>query len=124
MKTYRLGAAGLSAFRRTAVYPRPLPTGFGAQWTCHQCLRREISLPLRSQFSRPTFNYATQASPVTAAAGQAQSSKRGSRKIVYAVIGGSLAVVSVLYLDKLQHAVAAAQRSGRVLGELAVCIDE
>lgn len=54
-------------------------------------------------------------------AGWAPSQKKLVR---YVVIGGTLVVVAVVFSDDAQHIYRAAQRTGRVVGTLAVCINE
>lgn len=58
--------------------------------------------------------------------GRKQSGPEQSRKrvIKYTVIGGVVVIGGVAFSDKVEHAYRAAARTGRVVGALAVCINE
>ncbi|KAJ5081520.1 hypothetical protein NUU61_009784 [Penicillium alfredii] len=77
--------------------------------------------------------YSTRSSPLLAAKaqgqqdnGQAQSNSSQPRRkaVKYVVVGGALAVAAVAFSDQGKHAYRAAERSGRVVGTLAVCIND
>lgn len=81
--------------------------------------------------SIPRATYATSTSPLSESAkpGQSDGKHSGSgqsrsKAIKYAVIGGTLVVVAVVFSDQVQHFYRAAARTGRVVGTLAVCINE
>ncbi|PYH45191.1 ABC1 kinase family protein [Aspergillus saccharolyticus JOP 1030-1] len=58
--------------------------------------------------------------------GTTQSGHRNSRNrtLKYAVIGGIVVAAAVAYADEVQHYYRAAARTGRVVGALAVCIND
>lgn len=51
-------------------------------------------------------------------------SQSGRNTIKYLVVAGVLGLGAVVFSDQLQHAYRAAERTGRVVGTLAVCINE
>ncbi|PWY86239.1 ABC1-domain-containing protein [Aspergillus heteromorphus CBS 117.55] len=80
-------------------------------------------------------SYATRTSPLLETArsepehndrNQNQSGPGQSRRrvIKYAVIGGTIVVGAVVFSDQAQHLYRAAARTGRVVGALAVCIND
>lgn len=52
------------------------------------------------------------------------SQKKKKKPIALLVILGLLGVGAVVYSEELKHGYGAARRSGRVVGTLAVCINE
>ncbi|GAA82597.1 ubiquinone biosynthesis protein [Aspergillus luchuensis IFO 4308] len=81
--------------------------------------------------SIPRATYATRTSPLSESAnsGQSDGKRSGSgqsrsKAIKYAVIGGTLVVGAVVFSDQVQHFYRAAARTGRVVGTLAVCIND
>lgn len=56
--------------------------------------------------------------------GQARSNGNGNKTLKYAIVGGALGVGAILYWDDVQHLYRATSRTGRVVGALAVCINE
>lgn len=55
---------------------------------------------------------------------QSNTGKSGKKWITYGIIGGVIAVGAVTFSDDARHIYRAAERSGRVVGTLAVCINE
>lgn len=60
----------------------------------------------------------------TTGTGQARSNGNGNKTLKYAVVGGVLGAGTIFYWDDIQHLYRAASRTGRVVGALAVCINE
>ncbi|KAF2004833.1 ABC1 kinase family protein [Amniculicola lignicola CBS 123094] len=81
-------------------------------WTCGACLRRQT-------VQQQQYSYATKAIP----AKQALKSRRRRRLLL---AGGGIGVTSAIVAvnDDAKHAFAAAQRSGRVVSTLFVCIND
>jgi aarF domain-containing kinase len=50
--------------------------------------------------------------------------KRPRRALQYATAGGTLGVTALAFSDDIKHGYAAAERTGRVMTTLAVCINE
>ena len=92
---------------------------------CRQCLRGQSVSP-RYQYSTRTSSVFSPVQMGRNPRGQSQSRSGWSRQrvIKYAVIGGVLGVGAVAYSDKVQHGYRAVERTGRVVGALAVCINE
>ncbi|OOF97770.1 hypothetical protein ASPCADRAFT_205027 [Aspergillus carbonarius ITEM 5010] len=87
--------------------------------------------PGRLAPSVPRATYATRTSPLfeSAKAEQQDRDQSGSgqsrrKAIKYAVIGGTIVVGAVVFSDQVQHLYRAAARTGRVVGTLAVCIND
>ncbi|RAL05765.1 ABC1 kinase family protein [Aspergillus ibericus CBS 121593] len=81
--------------------------------------------------SVPQATYATRTSPLLESAKAEQHDRKQSgsgqsrrRVIKYAVIGGTIVVGAVVFSDQVQHIYRAAARTGRVVGTLAVCIND
>ncbi|PKY02244.1 ABC1-domain-containing protein [Aspergillus campestris IBT 28561] len=77
----------------------------------------------------PSTSHAASYSTNTTGPGQAHNdghgSNRSQRKLVkYAVIGGTIVVGAAVFSDQAQHLYRAAARTGRVVGTLAVCIND
>ncbi|KAH8428799.1 ABC1 kinase family protein [Aspergillus melleus] len=76
----------------------------------------------RAPFSSKT---ATLLGNVGSNAGKDTGSGGSQKRLVkYAIIGGTLVVGAVVFSDDAQHIYRAAQRTGRVVGTLAVCIND
>lgn len=88
---------------------------------CRQCSRGQILSPKHSYSTRtpPSF---PPGGPNNS--GWKQGSGRSQKKLKYVVIGGVVVVGAVAFSDKVQHGYRAAERTGRVVGALAVCINE
>lgn len=56
--------------------------------------------------------------------GNGQSRKKNNKALKYGVVGGVLGVGAIVYSDDVQHLYRAVARTGRVVGALAVCINE
>lgn len=71
----------------------------------------------------PRYRYSS--GPAAQGPGAGQSQGRGNKKALkYAIVGGVLGVGVIVYWDEVQHLYRAAARTGRVVGALAVCINE
>lgn len=82
-------------------------------WTCNRCLQHARGT---SRILRQTKHYSTRTNEIP------KSKTRG--KIVLAATVTALGVGGIVFTDELKHAYQGAQRSGRVIGALAVCINE
>jgi len=51
-------------------------------------------------------------------------SKRKNGAVLLAATGGALSVSAIAFTDDVKHAYEAVERTGRVIGTLAVCINE
>ncbi|KAE8371772.1 ABC1 family-domain-containing protein [Aspergillus bertholletiae] len=94
-----------------------------------QVLRQSRCLRLRapSIASIPRASYATRASTEKANSnGRNPPRSEWSRRkvITYTVIGGTIVIGAVTFSDNVQHLYRAAVRTGRVVGTLAVCIND
>src|SRR6266487_754834 len=87
-------------------------------WTCRQCLQQRQQLPLRSPLRQQRANYATQFRRTVG------GKKRARRALQYATAGGTLGVAALAFSDDIKHGYIAAERTGRVMTTLAVCINE
>ncbi|KAB8216832.1 ABC1 family-domain-containing protein [Aspergillus novoparasiticus] len=82
--------------------------------------------------SRPHASYSTKTSALFGAAEKANGNGRKSsgsewsrRKVItYTVVGGTIVIGVVAFSDNVQHLYRAAARTGRVVGTLAVCIND
>lgn len=77
----------------------------------------------RASFSTRTTVLSGPESPHDANKKTGSGQSRG-KTIKYVVIGGTLLVGAVVFSDDVQHLYRAAARTGRVVGALAVCINE
>jgi aarF domain-containing kinase len=82
-------------------------------WTCHRCLlhARGVSRTLRQ-----TKRYSTRTKEIP------KPKKRGL--VVLAATGTALGAGALAFTDDVKHGYLGVQRSGRVMGTLAVCINE
>ena len=92
------------------------PPGFGAlliqasSWTCRQCLRKQ------RQSTAPQRFVTQNAKPVR---------KNGRRRaVLLATGGGTLGAAGFAFSDDVKHGYAAAERTGRLVSTLAVCMNE
>ncbi|RAL16486.1 ABC1 kinase family protein [Aspergillus homomorphus CBS 101889] len=69
-------------------------------------------------------NASTSATPIQNDGRQSGSGGSRSRIIKYGVIGGTILIGAVVFSDQVQHYYSAAARTGRVVGALAVCIND
>ncbi|RAH74595.1 ABC1 kinase family protein [Aspergillus aculeatinus CBS 121060] len=72
----------------------------------------------------PTRNAATSATSGRNDTRQSGPGKSHNRVLRYVVIGGAIAIAAVAYSDEVQHYYRAAARTGRVVGALAICIND
>ena len=80
-------------------------------WTCRQCVQR-------AKFA------ALQKAKFAARTGNSWKRSSGRRGLVLAAAGGSLAASAAFLTDDLKHGYIAMERTGRVVGTLAVNINE
>lgn len=81
------------------------------------------SLPSRKQFYSSSSE-AVSDDAKQSGSGSGQSRKTNNKAIKYGIVGGVLGVGAIVYSDDVQHLYRAAARTGRVVGALAVCINE
>jgi hypothetical protein len=84
-----------------------------SQWTCRKCLVQARGV--REAIRQPK-QYSTGTNQIP------RPKNRG--RLVLAATGATLGVGAFVYQDEARHAYYGIQRSGRVLGTLAVCINE
>ena len=92
------------------------PSSFGpafkqmSPWTCRRCLQRaqRVASPLRQ------YSTKSRSIPIP--------KKRG--RILLAATTATLGVTALEFGDDVKHTYKAVERTGRVLGTLAVCINE
>jgi aarF domain-containing kinase len=82
-------------------------------WTCRRCLQHARG---GSTVLRQAKQYSTTATEIP------KSKTRG--RVILAATGATLGVGAITFTDDLKHAYQSAERSGRVLSTLAVCINE
>ncbi|KAJ5712765.1 ABC1 family protein MCP2 [Penicillium malachiteum] len=92
-------------------------------WSSRQPAPSLITVPSRRGFASkaPLSFTETQGQQNNGAGSKPKSKGKG---IKYLVVLGTLGVVTVVYSNELQHVYGAAKRSGRVVGTLAVCIND
>jgi aarF domain-containing kinase len=90
-------------------------TTFGKSnlWTCRNCLHYARA---GSRVIRQAKQYSTSTIEIP------KSKTRG--RVILATTGAALGVGAIAFTDDLKHAYHSAERSGRVLSTLAVCINE
>ncbi|KAJ9270932.1 hypothetical protein DTO212C5_2877 [Paecilomyces variotii] len=94
-----------------------LPFGSRAPWTCRRCLQQRTVT-----FSR---SYSTRLSEGINDAGRRSDSKRSRKTVIkFAAAGGALGAGALAFSDDIKHGYAAAERSGRVVSALAICIND
>ncbi|PGH16416.1 Atypical/ABC1/ABC1-B protein kinase [Helicocarpus griseus UAMH5409] len=104
------------------AHSSPLP-----QWTCRQCLSRRQTNPRFPSLAREQrATYATaEFQSVNNGSGNTNGGKRRPRKALqYAAAGGTVGAVLFAFGDDVKHVYAAAERTGRVMSALAVCIND
>ena len=79
-------------------------------WTCRQCLRQS------QKTTRPLRQYSTRSKRIPV------PKKKG--RIFLATATGTLGVTAVAFSDDIKHSYRGVERTGRVVGTLAVCINE
>jgi aarF domain-containing kinase len=97
----------MKGFNFAAALGRPKP------WTCRRCMQHARG---GSKVLRQTKQYSTRAGEIP------RSEKRG--RVFLAATGTALGVGAIVFTDDVKHAYQGVQRSGRVIGALAVCINE
>lgn len=111
-------------FAMPFVFSRTVPrtTVTWGVWTCRQCLQQSRG----SRSGDQIRGYARNSKSKTHGNGS-QSAKSTSKKggrVLFAAAGGALGVTAVALTDDVRHAYGAAERTGRVVSTLAVCINE
>lgn len=81
-------------------------------WTCRSCLQQAQG-GIRG--GRQIKSFATRAE---------ETPKRRRGRVVVAVTAAAVGVAAIAFKDDAKHAYRGAERSGRVLGTLALCINE
>jgi aarF domain-containing kinase len=94
----------MRGFNITSLFSQTLP------WICTRQTHRQIRNPGRS-----LRNYATL---------RGYSRPRRRRNVALAVAGGATGVGALTLTDDVKHTYKAIERTGRVVGTLAVCINE
>lgn len=92
-----------------------------SSWTCLQCRQHAQPRAFRPFYGSQRSGYAT--SPRTSADG-GQGKRKSRRGLKYAAAGGALGAGVLAFSDDAKHIYAAAERSGRVVTALAVCVNE
>jgi aarF domain-containing kinase len=92
------------AFTRTSLAP----------WTCRRCT-------LQSQAKRSIRGYSTGGG---GHAVQKEGKPRRKGRVVLAAATGTLVLSGLAFQDEVKHAYKAVERTGRVAGTLALCINE
>ncbi|KAJ9251814.1 hypothetical protein DTO195F2_7669 [Paecilomyces variotii] len=113
-------AAVVQQFAKSSSSVAPstgLPFGSRAPWTCRRCLQQRTVT-----FSR---SYSTRLSEGINDAGRRSDSKRSRKTVIkFAAAGGALGAGALAFSDDIKHGYAAAERSGRVVSALAICIND
>lgn len=111
------------SFRSPVQYARAhSSTLTKASTRCRQC---SLSSPSKNHYSTrtaPLFSATTTNN--NARKEETDSGSSQTKFFKYAVIGGVVVIGAVAFSDKVQHGYRAAERTGRVVGALAVCINE
>ncbi|RFU27927.1 hypothetical protein B7463_g8418, partial [Scytalidium lignicola] len=90
-------------------------------WTCRKCkLQSQGGLPIQSL--RQTVRYSTNSTNSTRKGGLPNPKRRGG--VLLAATGGAFVVGGLAFTDDIKHAYKAAERTGRVITTLAVCIND
>ena len=91
-------------------------------WTCRQCLQQSRGSRIGDQIR----GYARNSKSKTYGSGSrsAKSTSKKGGRVLFAAAGGALGVTAVALTDDVRHAYGAAERTGRVVSTLAVCINE
>ncbi|EER26132.1 hypothetical protein D8B26_003531 [Coccidioides posadasii str. Silveira] len=90
-------------------------------WTCRRCLRQKQKL-IHSTDARG--NYSTAVFRTKASSSGGSHKKRPRRALKYAAAGGTLGATALAFSDDIKHGYNAAERTGRVITALAVCIND
>ncbi|WEW55479.1 hypothetical protein PRK78_000910 [Emydomyces testavorans] len=96
------------------------------RWTCRRCLeqRRKVLRPIAIRATYATASFSSRSSPSGGNAGGNFKRRRPRRALKYAAAGGTLSAVALAFSDDIKHGYIAAERTGRVITTLAVCINE
>ncbi|PMD27315.1 ABC1 family protein-like protein [Hyaloscypha hepaticicola] len=100
----------------------PKATVTSGAWTCRQCLQQSRGSRIGDQIR----GYARNSESKTYGNGSqsAKSKSKKRRRVVFAAAGGALGVTAVALTDDVKHTYRAAERTGRVVSTLAVCIND
>lgn len=113
---------GYSASRSGPIHYARASTLARTSTFCRQCSRE--------QFLSPKNSYSTRTPPAFSPGkpnnngGKQEPGRSQKKTLKYVAIGGVVVVGAVAFSDKVQHGYRAAERTGRVVGALAVCINE
>ncbi|KAK2813160.1 hypothetical protein FQN50_000837 [Emmonsiellopsis sp. PD_5] len=113
----------------TTASPNTLLHLLTPQWTCHQCLlqhRQPQIRPLpqqRAGYSTTTTGRFLR-SGNNSGNGNGNGRKRPRRALQFAAAGGTVGAVLLAFSDDASHVYSAAERTGRVVGTLGVCIND
>lgn len=97
-------------------------------WSCRRCSLSDHSAS-RTYFTRTPAQYYAARDNGNNNGREKKKDKESDAKsqrryIKYAVIGGVLGVGAVVFSDQIEHFCRAAERTGRVVAGLAICINE
>jgi aarF domain-containing kinase len=108
-------------FTMAVAFARTDPRGATTRGmrTCRQCLLQSRG----SRIGDQVRGYARRSNAHGNGGFKSARSKKGGRVLV-AAAGGALGVTAVAFTDDVRHAYEAAERTGRVVSTLAVCINE
>lgn len=91
--------------------------------TCPQCSRRQL-LSSKNNYSTRTPTFFSPGKPNNTRRKQSEPGRSQRKGLKYVIVGGVVVVGAVAFSDQVRHGYRAAERTGRVVGALAVCINE
>lgn len=100
----------------------PKATVTSGAWTCRQCLQQSRGSRIGDQIRGYARNSESKTYGNGSQSAKSKSKKRG--RVVFAAAGGAMGVTAVTLTDDVKHTYRAAERTGRVVSTLAVCINE
>lgn len=103
-------------FPTASTLARTVPRAARGIWTCRQCLQST-----GSKIGNQTRGYAKRSNT---SGNTSFKSTKSKRRVYVAAAGGALGVTALTFTDDLNHAYGAAERTGRVVSTLFVCINE
>lgn len=111
----------------TAVANRPLSSSRIECRSSRTTCRPSLPPSSRKQYSSSSeavSDDAKKQSESESGTGSGQSRKKNNKALKYGIVAGVFGVGAIVYSDEVQHLYRAATRTGRVVGALAVCINE
>lgn len=90
---------------------------------CPQCSRR-LLLSSKNNYSTRTPSFFSPGTPNNAGRKQSEPGRSQRKGLKYVIIGGVVVAGAAAFSDQVRHGYCAAERTGRVVGALAVCINE